>query len=161
MSSLEGRNAEKVLKRTVSLPLKLFSKKINKSNSIKSKIILRENSEFLRNSGQEFEFIKSNHKVDDFLGDRREINDLENILKDISTDTTCTDIEFKEEIFSILNNKKKIYSSNILDCKLLIGEKTKGKFSYTKSNSLNQTRNVTSHEIPKRISRPIFNSTLN
>jgi hypothetical protein len=158
MSSLEGRNSKKVLKRTLSLPLKDFSDKINQHVLIQSPSILKGNSEFLKNSDTDFELQESEDKINDFLGDRKEKNDLENLLGDIHIDSSSTDAESKEEILSILRNKKKVYASNILVGKLLIGEKPKNKFSYTKSNSLNQSRTkAISHEIPERISKPVFN----
>ena len=164
MTSLNERNSEeKFIKRTTSLPLKGYPNRSAQNDCFRQPSQHEENSalysDLFKNLETDAEVLNLNtaQKMGDFLGDRQEVNDLENLLGNISMDQPSTDIDSKDEILSILmKNKKRVYSSNILDSKLFIGNSIKKKLPFYKSNSITGGESGF-HEVPERISKPVCN----
>ena len=165
MTSLTERNSENLMRRTISLPLRNYPLKdphdLRKQSSLPDQAQLTHYYDIYKNTDAKIELLNRSQVVDDFLGDKKEMDDLENLLLNISLDQSSTDAESKDEILSILNrSKKRVYSSNILDCKLLVGNSTRKKFPFYKSNSLTQASGCSAiHEVPERISKPICNES--
>lgn len=162
MNSIEERNSKIKIKRTISLPDKYFTsrkeEKTPEENQNRRECLFASigSIEDIQSPEEENKNEKyAGERVEEFLGDHSEKNEVKDLLLNLSVDQNSTDAESREEILSILNNnKKKMYSSNVLNSNLILnGINFHNQYPLSKSNSLNQLRG---HEIPERISKPIF-----